>query len=46
MQLYKNEQEFRDAIVAASNYYHISPSIVGTRCLSPLRKYYDILQNY
>ncbi len=28
MQLYKNEQEFRDAIVAASNYYHISPSIV------------------
>ncbi len=28
MQLYKNEQEFRDAIIAASNYYHISPSIV------------------
>ena len=28
MQLYKNDQEFRDAIIAASNYYHISPSIV------------------
>lgn len=28
MQLYKNEQEFRDAIIAASNYYQISPSIV------------------
>ncbi len=28
MQLYKNEQQFRDAIIAASNYYHLSPSIV------------------
>lgn len=28
MQLYKNDQEFRDAIIAASNYYHISSSIV------------------
>ncbi len=28
MQLYENKQEFRDAVVAASNYYHVSPSIV------------------
>ncbi len=28
MLLYESEQEFRDAIAAASNYYNISPSIV------------------
>lgn len=28
MELYKSAQEFQDAIVAASNYYHVSPSIV------------------
>ena len=28
MELYKSEQEFRDAVIAASGYYRVSPAIV------------------